>query len=234
MIAEILSYVSNDFDVEQTCKKFNEIICSQKFFTLQFKSFWNDSYTKFLDDYEIFESMMQSQRRIMSLKILSESFDNAEMNIFQVERLTKVIKYFSVNIKYFELSGNVLSMDILKLLNLMPNIEKILLTSVEEKLFEIPENFKLNLQNLKEIVSLNCSETVLNCFKALPFGVLQRIHLFDKKISTKVNDSIELFRNQHNLKEVWVNTRFINFMDLRPMKVNIMIIFSEGFIIFHL
>lgn len=205
--------------VGQTCRKFNEVSCSIKHFKLEFKSLWNDSYTKMLDDDDIFKSMMKSQRKISSLKILSESFDDVEMNSLQLERLAQVIKYFNVNIKSFELNGNLLSMEILKLLNLMPNIEKICLTNIEDKLFEVPDGFLLSLNKLKEVESVNCSENVLNYLKILPDGVLKKLDLSEKEILSEANHKVELFTNQYNLKEIIINSHFIKLMNLKPISL---------------
>lgn len=221
MITEILSYVPKCWKIEETCKKFNEIRCRLNFYALVFKSKWNDSYTKFLDDDEIFESMMKSQRKISSLIISSESFDSEEMNKHQIERLTQIVEYFSANIKHFELSG-IWNLDMLKLLNSMPNVEKLTFSITEEKRIDLPEDFELNLHKLREFVSLNGTEKVLNNFKTLPGGVLRKIDLSDKIISCDPNQSIELFKNQNNLKEISADTKFIKLMDLNPMKLTIL------------
>jgi hypothetical protein len=188
-------------------------------FKLEFKSLWSDSCTKMLEDDEIFESMMKSKRRICSLAISSESFDNDQMNSLEADRLVKVVRYFSFSITNIELSGNVLSIEVLKLLNLIENVEKVSLLNIENCQIKAFDQ-QLNLNKLKEIFSSNCSENVLKIFNSLPAGVLHKIHLkFNNDMLPDVNQSIELFKNQHNLKEVWVNSRFVQLMNLKIMKL---------------
>ena len=222
LLVQIFKYIPDHLPLREVCKTFNEISCSTRLFKLQLKSQWNDSYTKFLDNDEIFHSMLKTQRRINSIEISCESLDRIEINSQQIDRLAKVVQYFSVNLKHLEISGNVLSFDILKLLILMPNIEKLSLRNIGEMNDVIPSNFELSLLHLKQFESMNCSINVLKCFDSLSNGVLHKIELVNKENFVECNQNIKLFKNQENLKEIVATTNLVQHLSLHRTKLESM------------
>ena len=166
--------------------------------------------------------MLKTQRRINSIEISCESLDRIEINSQQIDRLARVVQYFSINLKHLQISGNVLSFEILKLLILMPNIEKISLRNIGEMNDEIPPNFKLSLLQLRNFKSLNCSEAVLKCFNSLSNGVLHKIELVNKEIFAESNQNIKLFENQENLKEIIATTNVIQNVNLHRTRLESM------------
>lgn len=222
ILTHIFSFVPNHSSVREVCKRFNEISCQMKYFKIQLKSMWNDSYARILEDDETFKSMLMSHRRIKSVEISRESEEDDEVTEDQSERLIEVARYFGENVTSLELNGNVLSSVILKLADLFPNVEIIKLNNIEKTSGKIPEVFELNLRNLREIQSSNCNHNVLKYFCNLPAGVIRRLEIIVKENCGEPEQSVKLFQRQQNVKEIVACTSFIKFIDLGSMKLQML------------
>jgi hypothetical protein len=219
VLTKIFSFLPDHHAIREVCRWFNEISCRMKFFKIQLRSQWNESYAQILDDEETFKSMLTSQRRMNAVEISSESYEDIEITEDQKDRLIQVMKYFSENVKHFELSGNVLTPFVLEVLDLLPNIEKITLNNVGEMTGEVAMIPEVSLKKLTEIESSGCSANVLRYFSELPPGALQSLKLLAKDSSPEPDASIELFKNQHNIKEIVASTKLAELIDFQHMKL---------------
>lgn len=172
---------------------------------------------KLLDEDEIYNSMMSSGRRIKQLKISGKQRKNYQIEN-QVERLTNVISNFGHDIKHLELNFCELTNPLLKLLNLMPNLKKIVLKSVPDIGIANAEEDQLNgLHNLRMIESFGCNENVLNIFATLPPNCLESLKLIDLDGEPASSEVIKLFPNQLNIKHVETSSKFLSLLNhLQP------------------
>lgn len=205
----------------QVCKKFYDISCNLKSFRLRLGPTQpNGSYVNFLQDDEIFKMMMNSKRKIFFFDITIKSCDIENLENIHKQRLAKVVEKFGKDVTQFQTHSVDMFPCFTASLNLMPNLKEIYLSQIDEEEVEDMEIVELSLNHLKYFYSSRCSERVLKIFNQLTPGVLQRIQLrFYDEYLPEVNRSIELFRNQHNVKDVWVNTRFVKLMNLKEMKL---------------
>jgi hypothetical protein len=222
MMAHILKFVPDHNAVREVCRRFNDISCRMKFFKIQLKSQWNGSYAEILQDDQTFKSMLTSQRRMSAIEISSESYEDTVITDEQKERLMQVVKYFSENVKHFELSGKVLTPLVLEILDLLPNVKKITLENVGEMIGEVSKGSEMNLQKLREIESSGCSANVLRYFSNLPSGVIRSLKLLTKDSSPEPDPTIELFKNQHSIKEVVTSTKLVKLINFRHMKLRML------------
>jgi hypothetical protein len=231
MIAEILSFVPEHHSVSMTCKKFHEISCDTKFFKLQLftnslELHTNYGFTRFIDT---FQFLMRSNRRFNRLFIRDSRNKSSALHY---ERLGQVLQQFGKDIKQADIGAIEFPPNIVDLLNLMPNLEKIDLVEIGIHENTIIKEGELKLHKLKQFSSSDCGLKVLQIFNQLPPGVLQEITLnrfwHEKSTSAEVSiDVPKLFNNQHSIKRVGIPSECIEFLDWSQMKLKSLKIYSN-------
>lgn len=222
MIAQILSYIPDQLTVGLTCKKFHEISCYIKFFRLSLRRnlFTNKKQSESEigtenQETDIFESMINSQRRI---NFLSIDFDCNE--ICDDERLLEVVRHFGNDVKQLELSCIKVKDEFIDFLNLMKNLVKI-------KLYRLNgvvniDGCKLKLKKLKGVSTSECPIEVLKMFNVLPPGVLEKVELMwhpsGENYFNNQQPNIEIFKNQQNIKEITAHS-YCNNIDFKQLKL---------------
>ena len=206
VLREILSYVPNQLVVGVVCRKFYEISCSLKAYRLYLgnDSVYNGRYFVRVDDVECCKSIMRSHRKIESLHFTSNRETNIQNDDWQ--RLLKIIAVIGLNIPKFIISSRSIGKKELLLINLMPNLEKLEITSVYEKP-DIPKNFQFQLSNLRELTVRYSSADVFELFERLPDNVLRKLTLKNINKNTR-----KYFGNQQALEEI--SSPSIDFLDL--------------------
>jgi hypothetical protein len=215
MLIEILSYVPNQLIVGQTCTRFYDVSCEVKTFTLNILldttgNFQGKFHAELLQDEVIFNSMMNSKRRIRVFKMKHFMCDWMAYNF---ERLPQVIEYFGNNVQELELENILVPMSELSALSFMPHIEKISLKLVSATL----ENFNVDFRKLEELEIIDCDQEVIEIFNHLPDDVLYKLTL--KKISNDGHTKTKYFENQRCIKELQTDFDSINFINIQQMKL---------------
>lgn len=158
--------------------------------------------------------MVNSKRRIGKLSIVGQTY----VWMYSNESITTLIKHFGRDIKQLELTWGSLPENIIDLLNLMPKLEKILLTKTNaEQKIDVDQNL-LQLPKLKRIESSGYDHTIFNIFKRLTPGVL---HSADMTVwgEDEIASSFKVFENQHNIQELKVDLRLVNCLNFNQMKL---------------
>lgn len=166
-----------------------------------------------VDDEEVFQSIMNSGRKIESLVITSEN-QNQTLN---QQRLREVIENIGENIKELQIRWRSLDIDGVDLLNLMPNLQKLELCYNSCEKLKVPESFQLRLNNLKELNVQEMSEKIFEALYRLPDNVLDRLALGCIPITVSRSN---LFGNQRNLKNIVTSLGVnVEFFDMHQLKL---------------
>ena len=147
-----------------------------------------------IDDVEVFNSIVRSQRRIEKLE-LELDWDCPDNNIW--EKLMRVIDVNAENILEFGIDSSDYSSKELELINRMPNIQKLGIHNYwAPEGDEILENFQLRLNNLRDLQVVGGKPDILEIFDHLPDNSLRRLRLNVDSIKKKY------FGNQQKLEEI--------------------------------
>jgi hypothetical protein len=174
-------------------------------------------FTSFLEDDKVFSSIMHSKRRFESLAIIRRIFDESgELRNVCLERLTQVIERFGKDIKELFISCIELPLNLVKLLNNMPKLEKIKFASIVSNSNKIADG-EVKLHKLKKFESYECSADVLRIFNNLPPGVLRELHL--ERTDFNSDQVIQLFSNQHNITKIKADKNLARSFDWSQVKL---------------
>lgn len=138
------------------------------------------------------------------------------------ERCMGIVEHFGRHIE--ELTVKFIHMySILRLLNFMPNLKKINMYRISAYKFygSYDNDFKLNLNKLKEIKSSFSNSEVMNIFKTLLPGVLRKINVtfHEDSITSEANQAMKLFEFQENIEEVEASERFAELINFQRMQL---------------
>lgn len=174
-------------------------------------------------DQHTFNLLINSRRRFKSLTIDCSCHRSTAMNGWEIsDRFMKVIEHFGrhikhLTIKYFHANN------IVKLLSFMPNLVKIYLYRIWDAKFDpsSENNFKLNLNKLKEVRTSFCNESVLSIFNWLPHDILRKIdlQLHDISNSPNIYRSIKLFEDQTKIVDVEATEKFADLICFERIKL---------------
>ena len=176
--------------------------------------------------------LINSKRRFKALTIDGFYQESTAMNDCEIsERFMKVVEHFGCHIKQLTVKYVHVS-NVMKILNLLPNLEKIFLNRISDFKFvnnRTCDNNK-NLYKLKEIKSSFCNASVMNIFKILPAGVLRKIDMtLHDFINTSTDDhEVKLFENQQNVIEVETTERIAKTMNFENMKLKELKLWGEN------
>lgn len=132
--------------------------------------------------------------------------------------MIQVIKHFSDGIKQLEVRNVEVPANIVELINLMPKLEKIFLSSVKHTdEFNTGNNTRLQLPKLNEFKSVLCSEIVLNIFGTLPSNTLRKIMVSTHY--THVDATITLFGGQNNIEDAEIDACIAKMINFQQMKL---------------
>jgi hypothetical protein len=211
----ILSYIPDQLSMGQTCRKFYDLSCSLEGYSLIIETtkLAGDSkkkVTEFLEDESIFDSIVNSKRRIENLELIS-----LNLNSTNGKKLQRIIENFGARIKTLTVSNCRLSKAEVGLINAMPELMIICLESVKFKNIWSVRNFQLNLPKLRMLVISHCAEKVLEVFDKLPDDVLESSLLR----SINVKNSKKYFANQRKLKSICVFSCPFNPLDMEQLSL---------------
>ena len=178
--------------------------------------FWYSEYDRYTDIENdiVYNSILNTSRKIESLKILSAKFnpDIGEISSASKNRLKKIIEQIGKDVVEVEIRSFVLSLEDFELLNLMPNMQKFYSVQIKRENFEIPLTFQLRLCKLKYLAIWGSKENILEVFDRLPENVLHKLDLFDNCVSTNVH-----FQNQKSV--VNISTGLMDLFDFKNFKI---------------
>lgn len=225
IVAKILSYVP-DKTALLTCKRFNDIATNFKFFKLKFHALKFEAspdITEMLDNDELFDSMMKSNRRVNSLIIKDDREYSCyyAMSRSSFRRLSRIIGRFGNNIRELQISNIAVPANIIKILNLMPNLEQIEIFDLDNNDVKLIKG-ELKLTKLKKLKVSHCRPDILNIFDNLPEGVLQELSLIDSPQPYNDNPMPEykkIFTNQHNIKKMTAHDEYIDLIEWNQIKL---------------
>jgi hypothetical protein len=179
---------------------------------------------RLLDDDAVFNSIMSSNCRLKFIKITVDYI--FELNQLQTNRLWQIIEKFGKDVKGFEMSGKVPVQNIIQLLNLMPNLKIVELSSIFKSVREIFINGKLELHKLRIVKCHNVSASAIEIFDQLPADVLEEIEL----VNSDPSYNRKLFPNQRNIEKIKTDKRFASLIDLKCLKLKSLEFFAlKGF-----
>ena len=198
MLLKILSYIPYQLTIAATCRRFYELSCHLKSYNL---TIYTDSsvpnlkpFSKFLDEPDWLSSILNSQRKIHTLRVTSELYKPP----MQLSKLTDIFTNFGPNIVHLYISRRFLTIQTFALLNGMPNLQQLTLRHVGiEGDDDVPEDFQLNLHKLRNLQIDACSEKVLEVMDCLPDNVLHTIDIQRDFKTKKI-----YFENQTSMKDV--------------------------------
>jgi hypothetical protein len=171
-----------------------------------------------LDDDETFNSIMSSNYRF-KFKI----FKAGNIKLYtelQADRLRQIIEKIGKSVKEFHMNYR-LPANIIQLLSIMPNLKIVELWHIKNFASEFFVKGKLELHKLQRIKCYNVSPPNIEIFDQLPLGVLEEIEVQSYE-SEDLNGRI-LFPNQHNIKKVTTDKKFIDFIDWKSLKLKSLI-----------
>jgi hypothetical protein len=167
---------------------------------------------KFLDENDIFDSIMNSDRRLKQLKVRGNQTDVFRES--RLVRLNQVIERFGNDVTTVEFCSLLLPRNIVELLNLMPNLKIIDLANIVDG--DVTKG-KLKLRKLKLVDIYSCSDSIVHkIFNQLSPNVLERICLFEIYDQQKIGP---LFPNQHNIKEIVTDSDFFDRFEWNQLKL---------------
>lgn len=152
-----------------------------------------DSMEVNLADEDIYDSILQSARKI---EVLSIEGDRGE-NMIQ-PRLLNVIGHIGEHVKELHLSEtSVTKQEIVDIFNLMPNLEKLEIFKVDCKELKASPGIEIRLHKLKELAVEFSTGKILKVFDRLLDNVLEKLTLVDlSQLETTGNH----FQNQLNIR----------------------------------
>jgi hypothetical protein len=167
----------------------------------------NSNFTNILADVQSFSSIMRSKRRFKSLSIFSYQDQYGKIETARLERLVQILQRFGKHIKELDVSHE-LPLNIIELLNNMPNLEKISFYAI---FFLKPATItegEIKLHKLKKFKSYKCNSDVLCILNKLPPGVLQELDIERTNDCYYSDRNTQLFPNQHNIKKIKADEDF--------------------------
>jgi hypothetical protein len=213
ILIEILSYLPDQLTVGQTCTKFYDISCEIKKFTLQLKS------SALLEDDATFESMMSSKRRIRTIFLTGKKWDYENWIDLNLQRISEVLSHFGGEVEKMKLMDARISVGVLSLLSLMPNLHKLTLRRIKSD-GKLPDNFSLNLPNLREMRILKIPRNFFEAFNRLPADVLHKVCLsIPIHVSNGIKHDDKFFENQRNIKEIHSFGFSVSFLHMQQLKL---------------
>lgn len=237
MLIEVFSYIPDHLAISAVCKKFYEISCVIKAFRLRLISMVDNEVDNLsenislsiynravygvinqLNNVEVFDSMMNSNRKIKCLEISANfNYNNSNMKFsnLQNKHLVQVLQKFGDGIVELQMAGVEVSQNLFKFLDLMPNLEKIVFFMVTAR-----PNVKiseLQLIKLSDITCVSCCQHVFRIFDQLPPSVLHKIKIGQREHIN--HETTKLFKNQISIKEVEVSENLVNLVDWKQLKL---------------
>jgi hypothetical protein len=238
ILTEILTFIPDQFTISQVCRRFYKISCEIKSFKVKFLSVVCDrdenltesispsiynrvvkGNIKELDDDEIFNSIVNSGRKLDSLELCVKSNyhnSNIKLSLVQNRRLILILQRFGYEIKELKVSSVDFHQNVFKILNLMPNLVKIefFMVTVQANLKEVD----LNLQSVGELICMSCGHYVFKVFDCLPGNVLKTIRISQQE--DVVHEASKILRNQASIEGIEVDGNLVNLLDWKHLKLN--------------
>ena len=214
ILFNILSYIPEQINVGQTCKKLYEISCKIT------KCQLNIELPDFAETFDQ-ATFYNSKRRVTSLKIHCKTYHSLE-EIYDL--LTWVLNRYGDGIEVLELKNVSFNLKTVCIFNYLPNINKLTMNNVSSK-----ENlifFRMMLPKLKTIFMKSCSYVIMLVVNSLPDDVLHEIHLAQN--SATING--DHFRNQRNVKIVSTTDFNTDALLFRNMKLKSLTLSRVNFI----
>lgn len=136
--------------------------------------------------------------------------------------MTKLIELahkFGEDVEVAQLCCLLLTNEIIKMLNLMPKLRKIIFQNIGKSDKENFDQISLNLHKLEEIESTDCSEFLL-LLNTLPPGVVKKVAIYSSFYRNMPSGT--LFENQFNIKEIVADQHFVELINLSQMKLTML------------
>jgi hypothetical protein len=209
VLLKIFSYIhgfKHHYKLSTTCKRFYELSCEFIDCRLKIDSSFvsNRISTPYLDYDDMIDSILNSKRKITLLVLFYEGFSRyykEDTWICKKEfdsKLKRILERHGSRIEELQVVGQALSTEEVLMLNLMPNLNEIGLRIVNNKKWDVPEDFKLNLPKLREITIYDSTLPVYRLGNHLPDDVLTHAKVYHSGLSVPLS----FIAKQRNLKKL--------------------------------